>query len=168
MKRALLNFLTGLSLLLFVAVAGCAIRDRFRWDMVSHRSSTVEWLFWFRNGSLTVARAAGDSAAGVPASRAGWEWEVEQVQNSSSWGEFSYDGPGKAGWRSRGFVWVEFPYWFGALAFAVVPGLWLARRSLRVRRRTGFCPRCGYDLRATPGRCPECGREPGQRRKNTF
>ena len=52
---------------------------------------------------------------------------------------------------------------------AVLPAGWLAaraavatRRALRQRRliRAGLCPRCGYDLRATPGRCPECGREP--------
>jgi hypothetical protein len=50
------------------------------------------------------------------------------------------------------------PYWGIVLVSGVVPALWLhdTRRRAR-RRRTCHCPRCGYDLRATPERCPECG-----------
>jgi hypothetical protein len=54
------------------------------------------------------------------------------------------------------------PHWATVLPLAALP---LARTSAlavrRVRRRrhrrTGLCPACGYDLRATPDRCPECG-----------
>jgi hypothetical protein len=54
-----------------------------------------------------------------------------------------------------------FPLWAVVLITSVLPAqrLRALRRDLLRRRHaaTGLCPRCGYDLRASPGRCPECG-----------
>jgi hypothetical protein len=47
-------------------------------------------------------------------------------------------------------------HWLLALLFLAAAAPGVARR-VASRRRAGACLRCGYDLRATPGRCPECG-----------
>jgi hypothetical protein len=60
-----------------------------------------------------------------------------------------------------GFVIIGVPLWLLAVVFGIPPVVWLLRhRAARRRRRSGLCPGCGYDLRASRqfGRCPECGR----------
>jgi hypothetical protein len=48
-----------------------------------------------------------------------------------------------------------------AIPLLACPTLWVIA-AFRRRRRAGrgLCERCGYDLRASPGRCPECGTVP--------
>ncbi len=58
---------------------------------------------------------------------------------------------------------LSFPYWIGCVPLALVLlGLlagYLRRRRLRY---PGYCPNCGYDLRASPQCCPECGTPVGE------
>lgn len=50
-----------------------------------------------------------------------------------------------------------------ACAYGIAAGIALSvrlARSFRKIKSPGLCPRCDYDLRATPDRCPECGHVP--------
>jgi hypothetical protein len=66
--------------------------------------------------------------------------------------------PESSGIPGAGGVVITVPHWLLILSASI----WPATRAVRgaqgsLRSRRGFCPTCGYDLRATPDRCPECG-----------
>ena len=54
---------------------------------------------------------------------------------------------------------VEFPLWFFAVLFAVLPCFGVVRFVIVCRQRlAGHCRQCGYDLRGSVSTaCPECG-----------
>lgn len=71
-----------------------------------------------------------------------------------------YQSTGGTGQTIPGFFF-RLPYWMALLPCCLLPAIWfrnnLHSRTQRKWAATGCCPRCGYDLRASPARCPECG-----------
>jgi hypothetical protein len=181
MKRRLLDLVTALSLLLCVATLilwphSYRGNSTAVWRSVSYDGYLTEWTFvgvesaagyvcfspwrhrvepvnWFRFEGPVTRRRMFDCA-----------WSG----NRPRWPGFS--GPDYCGIQFRHFTepytapqvyegWaVTLPYWLISPTLAILPGFaasrWVRRRGRSAR---GLCARCGYDLRATPGRCPECG-----------
>jgi hypothetical protein len=89
----------------------------------------------------------------------------ESPRGPLAWVGVSYTksgtGPPKVAeqWPNWGYTRIAtVPHWMVVLATAILPAFQLrALLRSRKRNRQGLCPRCGYDLRATPERCPECG-----------
>jgi hypothetical protein len=52
--------------------------------------------------------------------------------------------------------------WMISMPISILTGVpFLMKRNARLERErralAGYCPHCGYDLRATPDKCPDCG-----------
>jgi hypothetical protein len=167
--RRLLNLLTALSLLLCVA-AGLA------W--VWSHAATTRWAFnYFGYGEIGFIASGGRFMFyhGHPVrADAGFSGLPEGVPPDSNFSDYRAIEPVVAEWNAG-----EFGYWRHAATYGVryrrlfapawsvvgllgvTPVLWARRRwregESAWRSTHGLCPRCGYDLRATPDKCPECG-----------
>jgi hypothetical protein len=178
MRRHLFNFLTALSLLLCVAVCVLWVRSYFITDeFVRIRQRGLDHRIESGGGRLAWMefdwRGIDRSFLEAPEFGA-WHYLADDPATSLS--SLLLNDPGlRARWFSvAGFAVaggvpsdpvepsraVAVPHWFVALVLAFGPGLEILHR-LRRRTRLGLCPRCGYDMRATPDRCPECGAQPG-------
>jgi hypothetical protein len=166
MVRHLFTVLSALSLLLCVAAVVLWVRS-YRWkEGVNFGAHSV----FTRYGRLVLTADFNDYGPGASAGR-----PVTWVRRSQSrLGMNLVDRPDHsfAGFGFKRHGWAEMPkptwvvlvpMWFVTAATAL-PGLWLRgayrRRRAAERKAKGLCARCGYDLRATPGRCPECGGVP--------
>jgi len=180
MKRRLLNLATLLSLLFCVATCVLWVRSYQVGDWLTWRPfyddprfhQLGEGVLWTGSGHVAVGKIAyADELRSWDQKRPDvtWAWgsiagqvdpaDLPTSVPSKHWAGFGISGREMAthAHEWRWLVW--FPLWLPACLFAAVPALRLYRR-VRRRYAAGHCPRCGYDLRATPDRCPECGDRP--------
>jgi hypothetical protein len=182
--RRVLNLLTALSLLLCVAACVLWARSYWREDTLTwtgtrgprivgdgERWIEVAW------GEGVICLSVRRPEAGQPASGMWRAYSFDATRRDffynrrilrrhfgsellwrmgfGTWGTDAYSRDGRFLFGSRYY---GVPFWSVCVLTAVAPAVWLGRYAKwRSRRVTGLCPRCGYDLRATPGRCPECG-----------
>jgi hypothetical protein len=179
-RRVLVNVLTALSLLLFAAAVALWVRSYWVRDIVgfgraggnchlaqsilgrAHLSSNLDGGctggFTYSANRLSPNAVWHGGMSGYPAKV---EWRLGFVFQHHTQYHFSWGRVGPAGGLNTTHRLIVIPYWFPAVLFAAAPAAWCWRRYRRGGRVVaGLCSRCGYDLRATPGRCPECGAVP--------
>jgi hypothetical protein len=160
--RRLAQILSGVSLLLCIALVVLWIRSYWAVDHVLHsKAGGKVRMACVEEGNLWVlVRPAG------PKVESGWSMATDRVAFvhifSLFYTEWEYNLFGFEYRRheQQGTDYVDIwrvPCWMILTLLAAFPVLHLALILRRRRRRLGICPTCGYDLRATPDRCPECG-----------
>jgi hypothetical protein len=177
--------LSALSLLLCVAVVVLWVRSHLIADNVDHINVQRGWYMNSATGLVYVIRHSYPEPPPSDL-ELGWEWNefgavTPQLMFSRRFAGWEYgpvfdprgmwDENERTRWKRLGFYHyrqeyedlgvfrlVAAPHWAIAAILLPLPAMWLCRRVREVRRRrSGLCPACSYDLRATPERCPECG-----------
>jgi hypothetical protein len=186
MTRRLLNLLTALSRLLGVAIVVLWVRGFWRGSRL-HLSfggatpagvSYTRWTVEAESGRVVVQRETlAGTASALEERTQRWRARLERPIRLESgppiipqgrtmtyvleslW-DFA-SGTAAAPVPPAGRMvasYVLFPHWLPLVPVGAPAACWAWRRwTSRRWRRRGACRRCGYDLRATPGRCPECG-----------
>jgi hypothetical protein len=136
----ILNAIIMLSLLLCVATCVLWVRSYFRYDELTFRRAFA----FSDHGSLVLfVWRAGDGYTLSPV------WMGNRTAHVLTWPRTAAPPPAR----------LSIPHTLLATYLLVPDALRLLLRWRRgqLERRAGLCPKCGYDLRATPDRCPECG-----------
>jgi hypothetical protein len=169
----------AISLLITVAIASATagVASYLRTGTLSwERNDSESYFLTCHQGRLELSRQCDphDPGAKYWVSEYGHAGFGISDANGSSDGMIIFD-PHKFDHSFMGFGWardrmiqmVGIPLWFPAIVSAGITASLLHRHNrLRNRQRTGLCPICGYDLRATPDRCPECGTVPADQVQN--
>lgn len=179
MKRRLSTFCSAGSLLLSVAVCALWVRSYWVGDYLQ------VWLPWVpAGGQPQKLELFGDTGEGVgkvvfqtwtdsdwaalkAVSNGPWAWRIAHQTVTPTRGDAPLGRGTASFWDRRGFATyggrsyriIYFPLWLPAslVALPLLFVLIIVRHRRRVRRSSGLCSGCGYDLRATPDRCPKCG-----------
>jgi hypothetical protein len=159
--RRLLTLLSAASLVLCVATCVLWVRSYRKSDAVvlvgpsGHHG--VQWV----SGLLLLG---SDDAGGTRRELRVDSWDAGGADARFGSGRLARLGfaservasPGVSAWRCSTPLWSVAAVLSALAARAAIASAATRRRA----RRTGLCPACGYDLRASPERCPECGTAP--------
>jgi hypothetical protein len=180
MRRRLFTICSFVSLLLCVAICVLWVRSYWRsewfevgnetrWRTVGSSSGRLYAAAWTIYGRRLPRGMHSYANPDVAQSRHYVRGNIVQVPYTSSgvavitldrslygFGPFLF-GRGTGG----DDVVIVVPHWALAASTLALPAAWSIRLRREHRNRMqGRCPKCGYDLRATPDRCPECGSTP--------